>query len=242
MQEQVWSEEKAQQFAMVYLLDQLSDGASIPIMLNADYSFLEPLIAEMLSRGLIEINDQHYQLADKGEEVLQRFALRYQEFINFYDIFCAVDLEKKEFAFTHYYDFTTDEEWASYLHEDRWEDIRLAVARIKGIDIYEMVFMSFISEDLFGADENGWQFDLMLGTIWDEIREICDKALRPEQICQEKLIELIRSGSQMLTQLLEEDRQMQEDESDEDYEVVIEEYQAYHDPYYLSPFWRIPLF
>ena len=36
--------------------------------------------------------------------------------------------------------------------------------------------MSFIREDRFGRDATGWQFDLLLGSVWDEILDVCNSA------------------------------------------------------------------
>ncbi len=41
-----------------------------------------------------------------------------------------------------------------------------------------MIFMSFINEKRFGRDDGGkWQFDLLLGSVWDEILDICNQAI-----------------------------------------------------------------
>jgi len=38
--------------------------------------------------------------------------------------------------------------------------------------------MSFINEKRFGRDDQGkWQFDLLLGSVWDEILEICNQSI-----------------------------------------------------------------
>ncbi len=42
--------------------------------------------------------------------------------------------------------------------------------------------MSFLNEGRFGKDDNGWQFDLLLGSVWDEILEICNTTLSVEDL------------------------------------------------------------
>ncbi len=250
---QEWNETKANTFASIYLLHQMDEGAQIPIILDENYEFIEPLLEQLHSKNYIGIQDGSYRLGEHGEEVLQRFYSRYKEYLRIYDIFSAVDLDKKEFAFAKYFDFESDEAWCEYLDDERWSDLRIAVARLKKLDAHEIVFMSFLNEGLFGADETGWQFDLILGSVWDEIRDICRNALTERDLGGEQsLMRLIRQGSELMIQLLEHEQKLQQwqreqDKSDpnddDDYEVVeIEEYYPYRDPFYVSPFWIMPLF
>ncbi|WGK70121.1 hypothetical protein P0082_04475 [Candidatus Haliotispira prima] len=256
---QEWNETKASTFASIYLLHQMDEGAQIPIIPDENYQFIEPLLERMHSKNYIRIEDDSYRLSEHGEEVLQRFDNRYREYLRFYDIFSAVDPNSGEFAFAKYFDFESDDAWSQYLNDERWEDLRIAVARLKKLDAHEIVFMSFLNENIFGSDENGWQFDLILGSVWDEIRDICRNAVTSEDLGgEEKLLELTRQGSKLMIELLEHEKklrewQLEQDKNDEnsdgvngqddDYEIVeIEEYYAYQDPYYVSPFWILPLF
>ncbi|MCP4579785.1 MAG: response regulator [Deltaproteobacteria bacterium] len=63
------------------------------------------------------------------------------------------------------------------------------MAEFKKLDPVEIVFMSFLNEDRFGRDETGWQFDLLLGNIWDEILHICNTAIRLEDLGYEVITE-----------------------------------------------------
>ena len=99
-------------------------------------------------------------------------------------------------------------------------------------------------------------FDLILGSVWDEIRDICRSALTCEEIGgRERLIELTRQGSELMIELLEHEKKQQEwerqqentnpdnDEGDDGDEILeIEEFYPYRDPFYVSPFWVMPLF
>ena len=245
-----WDDGKASKFASIYLLHQMDEGVQIAIVLDKNYQFIEPLLDQLYSKNYIRIEGSYYQLSEHGQEVLQRFYKRYQEYLRIYDIFSAVDLNTGEFAFAKYFDFESDESWYEYLDSERWADLRIAVARLKKLDAHEIVFMSFLNEKHFGADENGWQFDLILGSVWDEIRDICRNAITAEELGGERrLIELTRRGSELLIQLLEHERKLQKlqklqklhgwqkEDASQDNDLVL-----YRDPFYVSPSWTVPLF
>jgi hypothetical protein len=174
------SEEQKHEFARLFLLDYLiEEEPKVPILLDEHHEDLEPLFEELMARELIEIDrNQCYRPTRKGIDRHREFLKRYREMIALNDIFCAVDLAAGEFAFSYYDDFTTDREWLEFLKQPRWDDLRIAVAEYLGEDPIELVFMSFINEKRFGRDSDGkWQYDLLLGTIWDEILEICNTAI-----------------------------------------------------------------
>ncbi|NPA25581.1 MAG: hypothetical protein GXO34_07130 [Deltaproteobacteria bacterium] len=173
-------EEKKHEFARLYLLDyMIEEEPEISIMLDEHNEDLEPLFEELMARELIEIDkSQCYRVSKKGVDRHRRFLKRYREMMAINDIFCAVDLATGEFAFSYYDDYPDRRSWENFLSQPRWDDLRIAVAEYLGEDPIELVFMSFINEKRFGRDANGkWQFDLLLGTIWDEILEICNTAI-----------------------------------------------------------------
>jgi hypothetical protein len=174
------TEEQKHEFARLYLLDYLiTEEARISILLDEHNEDLEPLFEELMARELIEIDkSQCYRPTRKGIDRHHQFLRRYRENMAINDIFCAVDLAAGEFAFSYYDNFETRREWENFLKQPRWDDLRIAVAEYLGQDPVELVFMSFINEKRFGRDANGkWQFDLLLGTVWDEILEICNCAI-----------------------------------------------------------------
>src|SRR6202012_3566476 len=99
---------------------------------------------------------------------------RYTEYLKVYDVFSFVDLEKGEFAFARYYDFDSDEAWLSFTDNERFDDLRIAVAIFKKLDPAEIVFMSFINENRFDTTAAGRQIDLVSDNSWKEIEEICE--------------------------------------------------------------------
>jgi hypothetical protein len=250
------------QFAGIYLLEYMaSNDATFPLLLNRDEQDLEPILEWLLVRKHVEIiKNERYQVTDWGRQALGKFAKRYSEYLRNFDVYAAVDLGAGEFAFARYYDFATDGEWKDYLRSDRWEDLRVAVAEFKGMDPVESVFMSFLNEKRFGKNERGWQFDLLLGTVWDQILEICNNALTADDLGYEDvpgeavLEDVIRQGAHLLIELFEQeenhqrrqwDRQDDEDDEDETwggeslrYDDKDFDRHKYEDPRYRPPEWR----
>ncbi|MBC2607196.1 hypothetical protein [Pelagicoccus albus] len=178
------SESQKQQFAGIYLLEYMINAPKVfQLMLEDGEEDLESILEWLLVRDLIEIKDQErYAPTEKGRKALEKFMGRYSDFLTFFDVFCAVDLGEGSFAFADYYSFDGEDAWRNYLAQERWEDLRVAVANYKGIDPVEIVFMSFLNEGRFGRTETGWEFDLLLGSVWDEILQICNSALQVEQL------------------------------------------------------------
>ena len=266
------TEDQKKQFAGIYLLDyMINTPKAISIFLDGNDQDLEPVLEWLILKKYIEIQDEEkYIPTAKGREVLKRFMDRYSEYLTMFDIYCAVDLEAGEFAFTSYFDFDDENKWKKYLNDARWEDLRIAVARFKNMDPIEIVFMSFINEKRFGRDQSGWQFDLLLGSVWDDILNICNIALHEEDLGydddqgvvsgKDVLVDIISQGSEIMIGLLEKEGQLVSEnqklnyysngEADAEYyvdEVAVPQYPpdyyyAYRDPFYISPAWLLLLF
>ncbi len=206
-------------------------------------------------------DDEKYVPTQKGREYLKKFMARYSEYLTMFDIFCAVDLESGEFAFEDYNDYDDDKSFQNFLNEQRWDDLRVAVASYKGVNPIEIVFMSFISEQRFGRNESGWQFDLLLGSVWDEILEICETAIQWEQLgyqdeqgkvpAEDVIEDIITQGTEIMLGLLEEEfkpRYSRTNGEAHDAEYHVDEvdfpdydkdyYKSYLDPKYVSKNWK----
>jgi len=172
------------QFAAIYLLEyMINHPKRFAVLLLNEEEDLEPILEWLLVRDYVEIKDDaNYLATEKGRTALTKFMARYADFLNIYDIYCAVDLGLGEFAFASYFDYPDRTSWKNFLAAERWEDLRVAVADFKGIDPIEIVFMSYLSENRFGRDAIGWQFDLLLGSVWDEILEVCNHAVQLDQL------------------------------------------------------------
>ena len=173
-------EQQKHHFARLYLLDyMIQKDIKISVLLDEKSEDLEPILDEMMAREIIEIDkQQRYCVSRTGYALHQDFLKRYRELITENDIFCAVDLEAGEFAFSFYNDYPTLDKWNAFIATERWNDLRVAVTEYQKQDPVEMIFMSFINEKRFGRDDGGkWQFDLLLGSVWDEILDICNQAI-----------------------------------------------------------------
>lgn len=246
----ILTKEKKRIYIIAFLLDQMTKQ-DFNVMLEGHNSFLEPFFVDMLASNLVEIVDDIYIATEKGTEIAYNHMDKYSEFLKFYDIFCAVDLENGGFAFSKIFDFETDDEWFDYLNQDNWSDVRIAVSEFKKIDPIEIVFLSFLNEGRFNTDDNkNWQFDLVSDIIWDEMLEVCNTAITLEDLLVDDAIQdIIKQGSEIVLVNLKEDNRRKleeikmnatEDEYEEEVVFVREEivyYEEYYDSYYVSPCW-----
>lgn len=238
-------------FQGIILLNELINGTrKYQTINNGDDQLLEPLFVDLMSHGYVQTSGQNYEAAPKGIEVLNTFMKRYTEYLKLYDIFSFVDLEKGEFAFSSYFDFDTDEAWDNFKNNERFDDVRIAVAQFKKLDPAEIVFMSFVNEGRFDTTANGWQMDLLSDAIWDKIERICATAIKPDDIGQDAMEDMISQGADLMIKLLEQEIKHQQENNQNNNnggeEVVEEEtveyYQPYYNPFYVSPIWLLPLF
>ena len=253
-------EEKRKYFAGLYLLEQMAnDASSYPLLLEGDDKYLESIFENLLSNGEVEIQDDKYLPTEKGRETVTQFLGCYRDFLKNFDVYSAVDLKEGSFAFAKYWEYDDDEKWRTYLEQDRWEDLRIAVATFKHIESIEVVFMNFLSEGRFTWNRrSGWQFDLLLGSVWDEIQEITDTAIQikdlgyeddGEWIDGERVIrDIIEQGAVLNKKLWAEEDNRSDEWLDRRKEVSSEMngtepfsndiYDDYLDPNYASPYWR----
>ena len=256
------TDEQKKLFASAYILDLMCNhGLKLTLLLSEEEQDIEPILEFMLQREYIKIkDDQFYIPSEKGKSVLKNFLLRYQDYLKNFDIFCAVDLEEGNFAFEKFWEIEDEDEWQQYLNQENWDDVRIAVAEFKKLDAVEIIFMSFLNEGHFGKTPSGWEYDLILWSVWDEILEICNDNITIEELGYEDddgskisgeavIKDIIAQGAKLNKELQDEedDDDMDEDDDDNgddgnDDEVVVEEvtvetYNSYLDPYYLSPCW-----
>ena len=172
------TDEQKLRFAGLFLLEFMINHPRVfQVWLERNDADLEPVLEWLLVQEWVAIREaKEYIPTEEGRSVIKRFMERYARFVYFFDVFSAVDLGAGEFAFEKYFEILDEEKWLAYLHDERFEDLRIAMAEHLGIDAVEIVFMSFIREDRFGRDAAGWQFDLLLGSVWDEILGVCNNA------------------------------------------------------------------
>ena len=245
----VLTEDNKKTYKAIILLNELINGThKFQTVANGDDQVLEPLFIELMAKGYVTTQGINYVATDKGEEVFANFMQRYTEYLKVYDVFSFVDLEKGEFAFSRYFDFDNDDTWNAFKNDQRFDDLRIAVALFKKIDPAEIVFMSFINENRFDVQSGGWQMDLVSDNTWTEIGNIVDTAIKPEEVGADAMEDMIRQGSDLMMDLLKEEQRQRDEEAKnteyqevEEYETV-SYYEPYYDPWYVSPIWYVPLF
>lgn len=233
-----------------------------PVKSVGEAIFLDIYLKNLTTNGLLVVKDGKYIPTDKGREYLQNFYNRYYEFLKMFDIFCAVDLDKGEFAFSNIGKDWSDDVWNKYLNEDRFSDVRVAVAEFKGIDPMEIVFMSFLNENRFDCTTDKWERNLTGESVWKEIEDICNTAVSAEYLTTDGVLEdVIKQGTEIAMELIkkadfdkvsdeanEEVTETITEETTEEYVDVVEMpyygydyWDPYYDPYYISPLWLVPM-
>ena len=247
-------------FQAIILLNELVNGHVFKTVFNGDDKILEPLFVDLMTSKNVEIKGDRYVITEKGKKGYNLFMDKYYEYLKVYDIYSFIDLDKAEFAFSKFFDFSTDSEWNSFKNDTRFQDIRIAVGLYKKINVAEFVFMSFINEDRFNTEKTGWQIDLISGIIWDEIEKICETAIKPEQLGDDAMKDIIQQGSCIMVDLIKKETEQKQNDlvdmeatgvtetiTETTTEVVVEEdpdwiyYEAYYDPFYVPLFWYDPI-
>ncbi len=176
------TEAQRRSFASIFVLDKMvRKGRRFAVApTDPDEMVLRDVLQMLFNEHLIEIQGAYYVPTEEGKARVRTFRQRYEEYLTVYDIYCAVDLATGEFAFERYYDFPDDNSWRLYLQQERWEDLRVAVAIYKKLDPVEIVFMSFVMEGRFDDYADGrWELGILSGELWDEILSIVNSNLHP---------------------------------------------------------------
>lgn len=233
--------------------------------LIGDDMFLHDYLQYMQANELLEIKmDQKldkeiFAPTVKGREALVNFYAKYFEYLKVYDIFCAVDLGIGEFAFDSMLNDMSDDEWHDFLNQQRFSDVRVAVAEFKKLDPTEIVFMSFLNEQKFDTQKEYWQQNLTKDGVWNEIEDICNTAISLEYLSKDGVIEdVVKKGSDLMLDLLKRADQVQEEDAnqqqEEEEEIITtttyvdivdppyytyDYFYPYNDIYYVSPVWAL---
>ena len=227
-----------------------------------DEIFIEPYLKTMASKGILVVKDGKYIPTELGRQELVNLYAKYYDYLKIYDIYCAVDLEQGEFAFSSMNNDWTDEQWFDYLGNDRFSDVRVAVAEFKGLDPMEIVFLSFLNENRFDCTADRWEYHLTGDKVWKDIEEICNTAISVDYLKEDGVIkDIITQGTKIALELIksaEEANIVPEEECVEEvtevttttteYVDIVEEpyydydyWDPYYDPYYVSPLWIVPV-
>lgn len=238
----ILKEDRRRYASLIILNEIINNQKCWSIILENEDKYLEELFTGMLSDEWVKIDNEKYVYVPtkKGEDILIDVYQRLKEYLSIYDIYSAVDVENGEFAFDKYWEMSQDE-FSDYLNNERWMDLRIAVCQFKKINPIEIVFLSFLNDNVFDIDKDGWQFDLYSDLIWDEIINICKTAYSMEEFGGEcAMIDLLTKGNEVMKKLFEQEEEMDEYEGNYTDDSHITHY--YSNPTYVSPFWLKPIF
>lgn len=259
-----FSAEQREAFAGLILLELMVNQEDFewPLVPSDEQEVLDTIVQYLHTKGYIEIEEerQAYVPTEAGREHIGYFMKRFSEFLQFYDVFAFVDLSAGAFAHAQYNELN-DEQWEALVQQERWEDLRLAVAELKGIDPMEMVFMVSLQDGSFF--EGDWEWNLAIGSLWEEMEAIAQSHLSQDDLGETEdearavMEDIVQQGSELAIDLLEdveevlreEPQDHPEEEGEEEWieEITTIEYEPNHyaayrgDPYYRSSFWGRPL-
>jgi len=266
MRYELLEKDKDRFISLVLLNEIINQQVYPPVNVTGEDVYLDHHLKVMLGKGLLVAKDAAYVPTELGHTELQTFYEKYSEYLKLFDIFCAVDLESGTFAFEEINNPAFDDDrWFDYLSNERFSDVRVAVAQFKGIDPIEIVFMSFLTEGRFEVGAERWQHNLTGNDVWNEIIDICNTAITKEYLDVDGVLEnVIKQGSEIALDLLKQVGQVEEEEENsipndlflteevtevtEEYVEVVDMpsygydyYDSYYDPYYISPIWLVPI-
>lgn len=261
MKYQILEKDKIKFISLVLLNEIIQFQRYFPINLLGEDVFLDHYLKLLNSKELLTIKNDKYIPTEKGREEIVNFYAKYYEYLKMFDIFCAVDLDKGEFAFSRIQDDMSDDDWFVFLDDKRFSDVRVAVADFKGLNPTEIVFMSFLNENVFDCTADGWQNKLTSDNVWKDIEEICNTAVSREYLEPDGVLEdVIKQGTDIAMQLIKDAEESLNSSEETEEEIItetvtetieVEEYvdvvempvygysywDPYYDPYYVSPIW-----
>ena len=211
------------------LYKMIEDEEEIPALLSGNHKYIDEILTAYYENyWYISSETGNYMPTRKGEMLYQNFIAQWWDFLLSYDIFAGVDLLGGTFA-------REDADWEAVDEEGRviWEDLRVAVciykqraAQAEGrrtdLNPFTIAFMSLLSEKRIGQ-EIGWQFDLYSEDFWEEVIDIVNTNLWPEDLgyVDTESDEQIDGDSVMydiIEQGIEESRRRWCEEEEDDYD------------------------
>jgi hypothetical protein len=259
--------DRVKYMCIVLLQEIINFQTYFPTKLLGNDTYLGPYLDQMVANGTLTRQAGEYIPTELGRTELSNFYAKYYEYLKMFDVYCAVDLESGEFAFSRINDVElTMDDWITYLGEERFSDVRVAVADFKGLNPTEIVFMSFLNEGRFDVEAPRWQYNLTDedNGVWNEIEDICNTAIALEYLLENDVIQdVIKQGTQLALNLIRQADELNARDLD-DYHVGDEEiiettttteyvdvvempyydydyWDPYYDPYYVSPIWLLPV-
>jgi hypothetical protein len=118
--------------------------------------------------------------------------------------------------------------WQAFLNEDRWDDMRVAVAEFKGMNPIDIVFMSLLSAGRFDSSSPDWAETLSTGDTWKEMLDVCNTNVHADEVgfdetdesgktvtysSEDVMKEIINQGSTLMFDLLKKQTEADQSQS-----------------------------
>ena len=201
MSEMTISAERRRLFNGTVLLGHMTtNSVEYDVLLPGTEKHLESILTWLMTRDLVEISEENnYRVSTLGYATATAFSKRYQRVLQYFDVFAAVDLGAGEFALARHTKFESESAWGQFLNDDRWEDLRVAVASYLEADPVELVFAHFMQEGRFSFTDGGWEISLLEGMIWNQIEEICQSSLTVNHLAYDEV-----AGEEVIAEVIEQ--------------------------------------
>lgn len=241
------TKEQRDYYASVLILEDMNNfGRKFPVVLEGDNEMLEALLIQMSGKGWLDIVGTNYVVTDKGREILLNYLEKLTEFRSIFKVYCAVDTGEGTFGFSEYFSFDADEQFIDYIHQDNFEDLRVAVCEMKKINPLDVIFLEFVDNGRFDFKQDGWQAELVTGLIWDDMLEVANSNLHIEDLEEtdedgnvthtgEEVMKLImKEGVDLMMDLMEHQAEIDEEMRNQSYEDDEDEYEYEITEYYVE--------
>ena len=200
------------EYTSLFILKDLCDkpkGISFHALKNN--SCLKTMVQWLLERSYICVSETgSYVMSEKGFVILSYLLKKYESFLQCYDIFSGVDIRNLDFAFRYYHTFKNEDDWERFSCEERWLDLRGAVAEYYKFDIVELIFWNFVTGGEFSCGEKNRPFKLVFESIWNRIQTICNQSIPLDSLSHTKggkkipaedvIQTILKKGKQILSQ------------------------------------------
>ena len=171
------SAESKLEFAGLLIMHRIvSEGERIhSSFMESNDRLVEPYLDALEDKGLVQLGSEYYyEPTEKGKQFYQKLIDQRLAYAQHFRIYERVDLETGTFA-----DPQTD-----FLEDQRWADLRVAVAEYKGVDPYHMVFLAMLSDEHF-FESHDWRFDLGMGNLFEEMEKIVQEQISEDDLAYE---------------------------------------------------------
>lgn len=167
--------------AMVFLVELVNHYKMYDRVLKGDDKLLQPIFDDLFGLEFVEINNNTNVCVptEKGKAAVKIFLERKQDYEKCFSVFSAVDLQSGEFAW-EIVDTGVLENAEKFFNQERWSDLRIAMAEFKEMNTLEVAFFVLFEQNkerFFPIKEN-WQKTFMDSKTWEEVVHYHDSSLK----------------------------------------------------------------